>query len=76
MIQEELLLLVEEVTEEGSIDESEGELLKNAIEFGDLSAQDILTHRVDIEAVEINESKEEIAKVFTETRFSRLPVYE
>ncbi|MBQ5810222.1 MAG: HlyC/CorC family transporter [Clostridia bacterium] len=76
MIQEELLLLVEEVTEEGSIDESEGELLKNAIEFGDLSAQDILTHRVDLEAVEINDSKEEIAKVFTETRFSRLPVYE
>lgn len=76
MSQEELLMLVEEVEEEGSIDEDESSLLKNAIEFSELKAEDILTHRVDIEAVSTEDSKEDIAKVFTDTKFSRLPVYE
>ena len=76
MSQEELLMLVEEVEEEGSIDEEESNLLKNAIEFSELKAEDILTHRVDIEAVSTEDTKEDIAKVFTDTKFSRLPVYE
>lgn len=76
MSQEELLLLVDEVQQEGSIDESEGELLRNAIEFRDLVAEDILTHRVDLEAVSLNTTKEEIAQCFTQSRFSRLLVYE
>ena len=76
MSQEELLMLVEEVEEDGSIDEEESSLLKNAIEFSDLKAEDILTHRVDIEAVSTEDSKEDVARVFTDTKFSRLPVYE
>lgn len=76
MSQEELLLLLEEVEQEGAIDKSEGALLRNAVEFGDLEVQSILTHRVDLEAVEVNATKEEIAAKFTETRFSRLLVYE
>ena len=76
MSQEELLLLVDEVQQDGGIDESEGELLRIAIEFGDLEAQDILTHRVDLEAIPVDATKEEVAKLFTDTRFSRLLVYE
>ncbi len=76
MSQEELLMLLEEVEQEGGLDENEGELLRNAVEFGDLQAQDILTHRVDLEAVSIHATTEEIAKAFTESRFSRLLVYE
>ena len=76
MSQEELLLLVDEVQQDGAIDESEGELLRNAIEFGDLEARDILTHRVDLEAVPIDATKEDVAALFTESRFSRLLVYE
>lgn len=76
MSHEELLVLVEDVENDGGIDRSEGELLKNAIEFGDLSAEEILTHRMDIEAVGVDESKENIAEKFTKTRFSRLLVYE
>ena len=76
MSQEELLMLLEEVEQEGGLDEDEGELLRNAVEFGDLQAKDILTHRVDLEAVSTVASKEEIANAFTETRFSRLLVYE
>lgn len=76
MSQAELLLLVDEVQQEGTIDDSEGDLIRNVLEFGDLKTSDVLTHRVDIEAVDITSSKEEIAKVFTDTSYSRLPVYE
>lgn len=74
--QEELLMFVDEVEQGGSINENEGSLLRSAIEFNDVQVEDILTHRVDIEAVDVDESKGEIAKIFTESGHSRLPVYE
>lgn len=74
--QEELLMFVDEVEQGGSINENEGSLLRSAIEFNDVQVEDILTHRVDIEAVDVDESKDEIAKIFTESGHSRLPVYE
>ena len=76
MAQEELLLMVEEAEQEGDIDTDEGDLLRNAIEFSDLKAEDILTHRVDLEALPIDSKKTEIAQTFTRTRFSRIPIYE
>ena len=75
MSHEELLLFVEDVEQDGGIDENEGELLRNALEFRDLTAAEILTHRIDLEAVDIDESHEEIARAFTQSRFSRLLVY-
>lgn len=75
MSQEELLQLVEEVEQDGSINADEGELLRNVLEFRDLTAEDILTHRVDVEAVPEEITPEELVRVFGETRFSRLPVY-
>ena len=75
MSHEELLLFMEDVEHDGGIDENEGELLRNALEFGDLTAAEILTHRIELEAVDIHESHEEIAKAFTQSRFSRLLVY-
>lgn len=73
---EELLLMVEEVQQEGGIDQEESKLLHNAIEFSDLKAADILTHRMELEAVRLDDSKEEVARVFSESKFSRLLVYE
>ncbi len=75
MSQEELLMLVEEVEQEGAIDTEEGDLIRNAIEFTGQKAEDILTHRVDLVAVEKEDTKEEIARVFFDSRFTRLPVY-
>ena len=75
MSHEELLLFMEDVEQDGGIDENEGELLRNALEFRDLTAAEILTHRMDLEAVDANESHEEIARAFTQSRFSRLLVY-
>lgn len=74
--EDELLTIVEEAETEGGIDEGQSELIQNAIEFNELEAWDVLTPRVDIEAIEADEDKEEIAKLFRETGFSRLPVYE
>lgn len=68
-------MLVDEVQQDGSIDKNEGDLLRNAIEFAEQEAADILTHRVDLEAVSVDATKEQIAEVFTETKFSRLLVY-
>ena len=76
MSQEELLMLVEEVQEEGTIDNEEGDLLRNAINFAELKAEDILTHRVDLEAFEIGTSMEEIGRLFEESHYSRLLVYQ
>ena len=76
MSQEELLMLVEEVQEEGSIDDEEGDLLRNAINFTEQKAEDILTHRVDLEGFDIETPMEEIGRLFEESRFSRLLVYE
>ena len=75
MSQDELLMLVDEVQEEGSIDVSEGNLLRNAIEFSELRAEDILTHRVDLESLSIDSTKEEISDLFETSKFSRLLVY-
>lgn len=75
LTQQELLVLVDEVEQEGGIDRDEGELLRSAIEFPDQEAGDILTHRVDLEAVQVSASREEVAKVFRESRYSRLLVY-
>ena len=75
MTEAEFLTMVEEAQSEGGIDEGEGELIKSVIEFYDLDVSDILIPRVDVIAVDFEDSKEEIDNVFKETRFSRLPVY-
>lgn len=74
--QEELLMIVEEVQQEGSIDDNSGELIRSAIEFRDLKAEEILTHRMDLEAVSIDADKQEIAEKFSQTKFSRLLIYD
>lgn len=76
MSQEELLMIVDEVQQDGLLNEEESQLVHNAIEFSDLKAEDILTPRVDIEAVPLTAGKEEIAKLFSDTKFSRILVYE
>ena len=74
--EDELLTIVEEAETEGGIEAEQSELIQNAIEFNELEAWDVLTPRVDIEAVEIDATKEEVAEIFRKTGFSRLPVYE
>ena len=72
--EEELITIVEEARQDGGIDEQEGDLLRNALEFNELKAADILTPRIDVVGVNVCAGAEEIASVFTETGYSRLPV--
>lgn len=72
---DELLTMVKEAQADGGIDEDEGDLITSAIEFYDMDVNDILIPRVDIVAVDYDTPKEEINKVFRETRFTRIPVY-
>lgn len=74
--EDEIITVVEEAASDGEIDEQESELIKNVIKFSDLDVNDILTPRVDVAAVDISWDRERIAKVFSETEFSRLPIYE
>ena len=75
MTQDELLLLVDEVRQEGAIDEEESRLLTSAITFGGRTAGDILTHRIDLCGIPRDAGNEEAARVFAETGYSRLLVY-
>lgn len=71
----ELVTLVNEAENEGELSNHEGELIRSAIQFDDVQVQEVLTPRVDVEAVIDSQSIEDIAKKFEETGFSRLPVY-
>jgi CBS domain containing-hemolysin-like protein len=72
----EFLTFVEEVREEGGINEQEEDMIRQAIEFDDLTANDIFTPRVDVVAVSLEDSAEKIEETFRHTGYSRLPVYE
>ena len=74
--EEELIIMVEEAESDGGINAQESELIRSAIEFGELEAEDILTPRVDVIAVDIKSAREDIWEQFNTTAFSRLPVYE
>ncbi|WP_223292772.1 HlyC/CorC family transporter [Breznakiella homolactica] len=73
--EEELITFVEEVRQEGGINAQEEDMIKQAIEFDDLTAGDIFTPRVDVKAIALDDSLEAIEKMFYETGYSRLPVY-
>ncbi|MDR2184124.1 MAG: hemolysin family protein [Treponema sp.] len=72
----EFLTFVEEVRQEGGINEREEDMIRQAIEFDDLSAGDIFTPRVDVTAVSIADPADAIDAKFQDTGYSRLPVFE
>lgn len=73
--EDEVMTLVEEAEEDGTLREDETELIRSVIEFDDLEVGDIIVPRVNIVAVDINSSMDEIRKVFEKEGYSRIPVY-
>lgn len=71
----ELYEIIEDMTEEGTLDEDQGELISSALQFGDVSVESILTSRVDMAAIDIDDPAEEILDFIRNTNHSRLPVY-
>lgn len=74
--EEELKYIIEEIEDEGVLEEQESELVQSALEFDDITADEILTPRVDIAAVNVNDPPEKVLEAFREGSRSRLPVYE
>ena len=74
--EQELITIIEEAGDDGSLDDDETHLIRSAIEFNDLDVEDIYVPRVNVIAIEKDTSMEEIRELFVEHSFSRLPVYE
>lgn len=73
--EDEVMTLVEEAQEDGTLREEETELIRSVIEFDDLEVGDIIVPRVNIVAVDVEWSMDEIRKVFEKEGYSRIPVY-
>ena len=74
--EEELKYIIEEIEDEGVLNEHESELVQSAIDFDDITVDEILTPRVDVAAVEEHQDAESVKETFFATGFTRLPVYE
>ena len=74
--QQELQSIIETAEDENVLDEDRSELVQNALEFGDTRVSEVMTARVDIEAIDIEDGFEEIMELVEHSTYSRLPVYE
>jgi CBS domain containing-hemolysin-like protein len=61
--------------EEGILEPAEGRLLQSIVDFGDRVAREIMTPRIDVLAFEANKSIDELARLFTESKYARIPIY-
>ena len=73
---EELHSIIETAEDEKVLDEDQSELVRSAIDFSEISAMDVMTARVDVVAIDIEDSWEEILAQIEKSNVSRMPVYE
>ena len=74
--EEEIKMMVDQGEEKGAIEENEKELINNVFEFNDITVSEVMTHRTDIYAIEINSNVNELIEELDEYKYSRIPVYE
>ena len=74
--EEEFENILDDIEDEGIIDENQTDLLQSALEFTDMTAEEILTHRIDVIGFELRDSMDYILETISETQFSRYPVYD
>jgi putative hemolysin len=74
--EEEIKVMIDLSEEEGVIDNKEKELVHRSLDFDDILVGEIFTPRIDMVAVEVNQSIENIRDIFLEEKYSRIPVYE
>ena len=73
---DELYSIIETAEDEDVLDEDEAELITAAIDFSEISAQEVMTARVDLLAIDVDDSWEEIMETIEASSYSRIPVYE
>lgn len=76
MTEDELEVAIDGLQDDGVIEKSEGELIKSAIRFDDTPVSEVYTPRMDVVALDINSTVSETGKLFSESGFSRIPVYD
>lgn len=74
--EEEIRMMVDAGEEKGVIEESQKEMINNIFDFDDVPVLDVMTHRTEMEAVEISDKIEDVVKLGCEKGYSRIPVYE
>ena len=74
--EDELYDIIEDMTDAGTLDEEQGDLVQSALEFGDVTVENVLTARVDMAAVDAAWSPRQIMEFIRAQRHSRLPVYQ
>lgn len=74
--EEEIRLMVDVGEENGSIESDEKEMIENIFEFNNITAADIMIHRTEIFAVDVENSENEILSIIKESGYSRFPVFE
>ncbi len=74
--EEELSSIIETVEEEGVIDEDKSELLQSTLEFRDTTVEEIMTPRIDMTVLDIEDATQDLAGLADSSRYSRIPVYE
>ena len=76
--EEEIKMMIDQGEENGTIEEDEKEYINNVFEFNDITASEIMTHRTDMFAVDINTSAEELLEeiIKDDCKHSRIPVYD
>ena len=73
--QEEVQAYIDVGEEEGIIEPSEGKLLQQIVDFGDRLARELMTPRIDVQGFDADRSMHELAKLFSESKYSRIPIY-
>ncbi len=73
--EDELKYIIESIEEEGVLEEAESEMVQSALEFDEKTVSEILTPRVDVVAIDIDDPPEKNLKIIVDERFSRIPVY-
>ena len=74
--EEELKYIIEEIEDEGVLEEQESDLVRSALEFDEITIDKILVPRVSVQGIELSDSPERVKDLFISTKYSRLPVYE
>ena len=74
--EDDLETIIETVEDEGVVDEDTADLLQSALDFGDVLAYEVITPRVDLVAIDLDDSREEMLKVAFASPYTRIPVYQ
>ncbi len=74
--QQELQSIIETAEDEKVLDEDQSELLQAALEFDDINVREVMTARVDMDAIDIDDDWEDILEAVEQSHYSRLPVYQ